>query len=137
MEITHSAALQPTVRGRSIRYKTMLKTLGWYLLLTLIALATIFPFVWVFFTSFKGPSDPIVSHPPQLIPNDPTLANYLRVWDQLPVPAFFMISNSTRGRIARATAERFNNPAARHSSRSGESRMIISTADAMVCMSQI
>jgi putative chitobiose transport system permease protein len=92
MEITHSAALQPTVRERSVRYKTMLKTLGWYLLLTLIALATIFPFVWVFFTSFKGPSDPIVSHPPQLIPNDPTLANYLRVWDQLPVPAFFMNS---------------------------------------------
>jgi putative chitobiose transport system permease protein len=46
----------------------------------------------VFFTSFKGPTDAIYSVPPQLIPQDFTFANYLRVWDQLPVASFFMNS---------------------------------------------
>lgn len=63
-----------------------------YLALCLVALVTVFPFVWVFFTSFKGPSDPVVSVPPQLIPHDPTWDNYLRVWKQLPVWRFYLNS---------------------------------------------
>jgi putative chitobiose transport system permease protein len=63
-----------------------------YLVLCLVAGATVFPFVWVFFTSFKGPNDAIYSVPPQLIPNEPTLANYVRVWSQLPVGRFFLNS---------------------------------------------
>ena len=50
----------------------LLKTFFWYIVLCLLAVMTVFPFVWVFFTSFKGPTDPIVSVPPQLIPHDPT-----------------------------------------------------------------
>jgi putative chitobiose transport system permease protein len=53
---------------------------------------TIFPFVWVFFTSLKGPNDTIYSVPPQLIPHNPTFANYLRVWDQLPILSYFFNS---------------------------------------------
>lgn len=63
-----------------------------YLILCGVAVITIFPFVWVLFTSFKGPSDPIVSVPPQLIPRDPTLDNYIRVWNQLPVWRFYLNS---------------------------------------------
>ena len=63
-----------------------------YLVLCLVAVVTIFPFVWVLFTSFKGPNDPIVSVPPQLIPHDATLANYLRVWNQLPVWRYYLNS---------------------------------------------
>ena len=65
---------------------------GWYVLFSLIALVTIVPFVWVISTSLKGPSDPIVSVPPQLIPQDPTVANYIRVWGQLPIFSFFINS---------------------------------------------
>ena len=43
-------------------------------------------------TSFKGPHDQIVSIPLQFIPNDPTLANYVRVWNQLPIGRFFLNS---------------------------------------------
>ena len=64
----------------------------WYIVLTLMAVVTAFPFVWVFFTSFKGPNDAIYSVPPQLIPQDPTLANYVRVWSQLPIANFFLNS---------------------------------------------
>jgi putative chitobiose transport system permease protein len=68
------------------------ETLLVYSVLCLVAVITVFPFVWVFFTSFKGPNDPIVSVPPQLIPHDPTLGNYWRVWSQLPVWRFYVNS---------------------------------------------
>lgn len=87
---------QPTSRGMSPQHsgswKKTRETIFWYVVLLLIALFTVFPFVWVFFTSFKGPADAIVSVPPQLIPKDPTFDNYIRVWNQLPIPAFFMNS---------------------------------------------
>jgi len=91
MEIAHPT-YRPDVRVRSTRTKKVLENAFWYLILTLIALGTIFPFVWVFFTSFKGPSDPIVSVPPQLFPKEPTFDNYIRVWNQLPIPWFFFNS---------------------------------------------
>jgi len=64
----------------------------WYALLSLLALITIFPFVWMLLTSLKGPTDPIFSVPPQLLPDHPTLSNYTAVLDQLPVPTFFLNS---------------------------------------------
>jgi putative chitobiose transport system permease protein len=48
--------------------------------------------LWIFLTAFKGPNDAIQSYPPQLIPHDPTFANFTRVWNLLPVGSFF--SNS-------------------------------------------
>lgn len=64
----------------------------WYIVLCFVAVLTVFPFVWVFLTSFKGPNDPIYSVPPQLLPHEPTFANYVRVWNQLPVAVFFLNS---------------------------------------------
>lgn len=63
-----------------------------YSVLLSVAVLTVFPFVWILFTSFKGPNDPIVSVPPQLIPLDPTFANYTRVWGQLPIGRFYVNS---------------------------------------------
>ena len=67
-------------------------TAFWYAVLTMSALITVFPFVWMLLTSFKGPTDAIQSIPPQFFPNDPTLANYQNVWNQLPIPRFFLNS---------------------------------------------
>ena len=64
----------------------------WYLVLTAIAFITVFPFAWMFLTSIKGPSDLITSVPPQFLPNDPTIAAYVRVWDSLPIASFFLNS---------------------------------------------
>ena len=85
---------QPTraqMQANVTRRKTGEK-IFWYVILGLIAVITAFPFVWVFFTSFKGPNDAIYSVPPQLIPQDPTFANYVRVWNQLPIARFFLNS---------------------------------------------
>lgn len=87
-QTTHPAAdLALRRKGRNF-----LETLGWYILLILIAAITIFPFLWVFFTSFKGPNDLVYTVPPQLIPHDPTFDNYIRVWNQLPIAWFFLNS---------------------------------------------
>lgn len=72
-------------------------TVLWYAILCAVAVATVFPFVWVFFTSLKGPQDAIYSVPPQLIPHDFTFANYARVWNQLPVLKFFLNSIAVTG----------------------------------------
>jgi len=68
-----------------------IENIFWYFLLFLMAGVTIFPFLWIFFTSFKGPTDAIYSVPPQLIPHQPTFDNYVRVWNLLPVAGFFWI----------------------------------------------
>ncbi len=88
MKATLSAG-RPATLSLSRKSRKFFEGLGWYIVLVLIAAITIYPFLWVFFTSFKGVNDPITSVPPQLIPNDPTIANYVRVWDQLPIPWFF------------------------------------------------
>jgi putative chitobiose transport system permease protein len=69
-----------------------LENVFWYVLFALIAAVTIFPFLWIFLTALKGPTDAVYSTPPQLIPHDPTFANFVRVWQQLPVGHFFLNS---------------------------------------------
>ena len=91
METTHASTHHLVIAPRRSMRKTV-ETILWYVVLCMIAALTIFPFLWVFFTSFKGPSDPIVSVPPQLFPHDPTLENYIRVWNQLPIAFFFLNS---------------------------------------------
>jgi putative chitobiose transport system permease protein len=88
MELTKSMTI-PAVTAH--RHRNLEKVF-WYLLLLFFSLVTIFPFLWIFLTAFKGPTDPVYSTPPQLIPHDPTLDNFVRVWNQLPVGNFF--SNS-------------------------------------------
>lgn len=83
---------RPTGPSRQKRSRLAMEAVFWYVVLGLLAVMTVFPFVWVLFTSFKGPNDPIFSVPPQLIPSDPTIGNYLRVWGQLPVWRFYINS---------------------------------------------
>ncbi|HZQ07270.1 MAG TPA: carbohydrate ABC transporter permease [Anaerolineae bacterium] len=82
----------PTVTVRNIRPRRIVETIFWYILLCLVAVITVLPFLWIFLTSFKGPQDQIVSIPLQFLPQHPTLDNYIRVWNQLPVGNFFINS---------------------------------------------
>ena len=85
-------------RRRDDRRARWLRGGAWYLVLSALAVITVFPFAWMFLTSIKGPTDAITSVPPQFLPNDPTIANYLKVWDTLPIPAYFL--NSTTVAVA-------------------------------------
>jgi putative chitobiose transport system permease protein len=86
------AQTNPLAAKRAPARRRIMENIFWYVLLSLVAVVTVFPFVWVFFTSFKGVNDPIFSVPPQLFPHDPTIENYLRVWRQLPVWRFYLNS---------------------------------------------
>jgi putative chitobiose transport system permease protein len=72
--------------------RRLAKTSLWYVLLVLISIVTVFPFLWILLTSIKGPNDLLFSTPPQFLPNDPTLSNYSKVLDALPIPKFFLNS---------------------------------------------
>jgi putative chitobiose transport system permease protein len=83
---------RPRREPRMVRARGVGATIGWYVLLSALAVITVFPFAWMLLTSLKGPLDPITTTPPQFIPTDPTLANYQRVLASLPVPRFFLNS---------------------------------------------
>ena len=68
------------------------QTIFWYVLLSALAVIMVFPFAWILLTSIKGTADPIFSTPPQFIPRQPTLDNYAKVWDALPIPSFYFNS---------------------------------------------
>jgi putative chitobiose transport system permease protein len=80
---------RPRAVPRTHRLRKRLTDAGWYVLLLGMTVITVFPFAWMLLTSLKGPNDPIFSVPPEILPGDPTLANYAKVLDTLPVPAFF------------------------------------------------
>ncbi|MEV6833208.1 carbohydrate ABC transporter permease [Streptomyces sp. NPDC051133] len=68
--------------GRRIRVGELL----WrYLLLLGVLALTVGPFLWQLSTSLKGPTEDIYSSPPSFLPAHPTLHNYSRVADTIPV----------------------------------------------------
>ncbi|WP_306191688.1 MULTISPECIES: carbohydrate ABC transporter permease [unclassified Streptomyces] len=68
--------------GRRIRAWEL--TLRYVLLLAVLAL-TVGPFLWQLSTSLKGPTEDIFSSPPKFLPSHPTLHNYERVSQTIPV----------------------------------------------------
>ncbi|HVL54637.1 MAG TPA: carbohydrate ABC transporter permease [Vitreimonas sp.] len=87
---THAAAVPLPIVHRRRRLNR--RTAFWYAVLVGMSVITVFPFVWILLTSLKGPADAIFSVPPQFIPTDPTLANYAKVAETLPVGRFFLNS---------------------------------------------
>ncbi len=61
------------------------------IVLTLLALAVVFPFVWMLCTSLK-PEAEIATYPPQLFPHNWTLENYQNVWNRIPFARLFLNS---------------------------------------------
>jgi len=56
-----------------------------YVLLVFVLVLVIGPFLWQLSTSFKGASENLYTFPPNLIPAQPTLENYTKVTDFIPV----------------------------------------------------
>ncbi|MDJ0733655.1 MAG: carbohydrate ABC transporter permease [Nostocaceae cyanobacterium] len=64
-----------------------------YALLGAIALLMLFPLLWLVGTSFKSPTENIFQSPPQLLPTQPTVENFVKVWQTIPFGDY--IFNST------------------------------------------
>ena len=80
------------VEHRRRTRKKWIENTVWYIILILVAIITVLPFLWILITSIKGLNDAVVSIPLQFVPNEPTFANYVRVWNQLPIGRFFLNS---------------------------------------------
>lgn len=67
---------------------------NFWLYLALIGLAalTIVPFIMALSISVKGENEAIFSIPPQLIPQNFSLDNYLTVWNTIPIPKYLFNS---------------------------------------------
>ena len=60
--------------------------------LVFISLLSIFPFIWLISTSLKGNTENIFAYPPQIIPSDFTLQNYIGVWYKVNFIGYFVNS---------------------------------------------
>ncbi len=57
--------------------------------LVAIAVVTAFPFLWLLATSLRS-GGTVFAFPPVIIPRQPTLANFVSVWQTMPVGRFFL-----------------------------------------------
>jgi putative chitobiose transport system permease protein len=60
-----------------------------YGVLLLIAVVMLLPLLWLMSTALKSPSENIFQFPPQLLPAQPTLQNFVRVWQSQPFGQYF------------------------------------------------
>jgi putative chitobiose transport system permease protein len=77
--------------------QTIGKSLATYLGLIAIAIIMLFPLLWLVGTSFKSPTEDIFSFPPQLFPRQPTLGNFLSVWQTYPFATYLLNSAIVAG----------------------------------------
>jgi putative chitobiose transport system permease protein len=68
-----------------------------YALLGLIAIVMLVPLVWLVSTSLKSSSENIFQFPPQLIPSQPTLENFVKVWQTNPFGRYLFNSTLVAG----------------------------------------
>lgn len=66
---------------------------GMYGVLSAIALVMLFPLLWLISTALKSSTENIVQFPPQLFPSQPTLDNFINVWQNNPFGQYLF--NST------------------------------------------
>lgn len=64
-----------------------------YGLLGAVALVTLFPLLWLMSTALKSSTEDIFQFPPQLLPSQPTIENFVNVWQTNPFGQYLF--NST------------------------------------------
>jgi putative chitobiose transport system permease protein len=69
-----------------------LSLIGTYLLLGGIAVVMLMPLLWLVSTAFKSPTENIFQFPPQLWPSQPTLGNFVTVWQTNPFGRYLLNS---------------------------------------------
>jgi len=68
-----------------------------YLLLILIAAVMLLPLLWLVSTAFKSTSEDIFRFPPQFIPVQPTVSNFVKVWQTNPFGQYLLNSMLVAG----------------------------------------
>ena len=69
-----------------------MKKFSKHLFLILIALISLFPFIWLVSTSLKGAGENIYAYPPKIIPEELSFENFAKVWERVPFISYFVNS---------------------------------------------
>lgn len=77
--------------------KKIIEKISIHSILIFASLLSVFPFIWLISTSLKGNAENIFAYPPQIIPHDFTLGNYIGVWKRVDFIAYFMNSMIVAG----------------------------------------
>ena len=72
-------------------------TLWMYGMMSAIGLLMLFPLLWLLSTSLKSSSENIFQFPPQLLPQQPTLENFIKVWQTSPFGRYLFNSSLIAG----------------------------------------
>lgn len=75
------------MKAKKVKITTLLK----YVLITAFALIEIFPFFWMISCALR-PSNELLSSPPRLLPENPTLYSFIHVLTETNIPRYFMNS---------------------------------------------
>ncbi len=67
-------------------------SLGTYGILSAIAATMLLPLLWLVSTAFKSSTENIFEFPPRFLPAEPTLNNFITVWQQNPFGQYFFNS---------------------------------------------
>jgi putative chitobiose transport system permease protein len=78
---------------KSPQWRSRWAVLGLYGLLSAIAIAMLLPLLWLLSTALKSAGENIFEFPPRFIPQQPTLQNFITVWQTNPFGRYFI--NST------------------------------------------
>lgn len=74
------------------RFQHSLLRLATYLVLGGIAIGMLAPLIWLVSTAFKSPAENIFQFPPQFWPQQPTLENFITVWQTHPFGRYLLNS---------------------------------------------
>lgn len=77
--------------------KKIFSKISIHTILIATSLLSIFPFIWLTSTSFKGINEDIFAYPPTIIPQDFTWANYIDVWHRVNFMGYFWNSMIVAG----------------------------------------
>lgn len=76
-----------------LRQKRWWELVLMYVLLAGVAIAMLLPLLWLVSTAFKSGSENIFEFPPRFFPQEPTVSNFVKVWQTNPFGRYFF--NST------------------------------------------
>lgn len=77
--------------------KINLRNIPTHIVSIAVSLISIFPFIWLLSTSFKGAGENIFAYPPAIMPKDFTFANYTGVWHRVDLMRYFINSMIVAG----------------------------------------
>jgi putative chitobiose transport system permease protein len=89
--------ISPASNNRQEYQPPLGKNIFIYILLVIIAVVMLFPLLWLLSTAFKSSGENIFQFPPQFIPSQPTLENFIKVWQSHPFAQYLWNSTIIAG----------------------------------------